>query len=96
MLGCLQRGESSGDHGTISLVHAQGGLELVLTGTNPSHWLDGFPVSLSLLAQGRSWSFWIRCVPLTSDHKVLGVLGSLQHGESSRDHEFVHKVAHGW
>ena len=96
MLGHLQHGESSGDLGAVYRVFAQDGMGMVLTGTNPSHWLDGFPVSLSLLAQGRSWSFWIRCVPLTSDHKVLGVLGSLQHGESSRDHEFVHKVAHGW
>ena len=44
MLRCVWHGESSGDHGTIHLVHAQGGLWLVSTGTNPSHWSGGFPV----------------------------------------------------
>ena len=44
-------------------------------------------LSLSAPAHtGPSWLFWNRCcVPLTSDPKILGVLGCLWHGESSGD-----------
>ena len=45
-------------------------------------------VSCVLIPAGPSPSglFWNRCcVPLTSDPKTLGVLGCLQHGESSGD-----------
>jgi hypothetical protein len=35
---------------------------------------------------GRLWLFWNRCwIPLTSDPKILGLLGHLQSGESSGD-----------
>jgi hypothetical protein len=51
VLGYLCHVETSGDHGSVHWVHAQGGTGLMQTRMNPSCWSGRFPVSLFLLAQ---------------------------------------------
>jgi hypothetical protein len=76
VLGCLQHGESSGDCLLSSCPRWPG---LMLTRKKPSCWSGRFPA-----CTGHSWLFWNRCcVLLTSNHKILGVQGHLQHGGSS-------------
>ena len=70
---------------TVCRVFAQDGVGLLPTGINPSDWLGRFPFYLFLLAQDPLFFCNRFCIPLTSDLKILGVLGCLQHGESSGD-----------
>ena len=83
VLGHLLCGESSGDHETVHQAHAQNDPGLMPTGKNPR---PGFLCPVPACT-GQSHLFWNRCyIPLTSDPKILGVQGCLQHGESSGVH----------
>ena len=86
VLGSLQRGESSRDLGTICRVCAQGGTGSDADQNKPQQRVGWVFFVTVHVGPSPSGLFWNRCcVLLTSDPKILGVLGHLWHGESSGD-----------
>jgi hypothetical protein len=61
----------------------------VLSGRIQSHWSGRVSVSLLMLAPDIPSCVERCCVPLMSDAKTLGMLGSLGDGESSGNHGIV-------
>jgi hypothetical protein len=84
-------GISSGDCGAVCCVQNQG--IPALTRREPKSLVRQSSCVLASAVTGPSRLFWNRCcIPLTSDPKILGMLGCLRHRESSGDCGIICRV----